>query len=151
MSQPRLSLVPSRAATRQLFLLSILAGVTACSSAALHPANDGGPGTGGVAGQFADAGPDSPIGAGGMGVGGSVTGAGGGGGFTPTPPPPLLTSVWQILNPPALQKADVLFMVDNSQSMLPLQSKLLTSFAAFANTLKALPGACPICMHALER
>ena len=34
-------------------------------------------------------------------------------------------------------------MVDNSQSMLPLQSALLTSFPAFANALKALPGGLP--------
>ncbi len=34
-------------------------------------------------------------------------------------------------------------MVDNSQSMLPLQSALLTGFPAFANVLKTLPGGLP--------
>jgi len=38
---------------------------------------------------------------------------------------------------------DVLFMVDNSRSMLPLQAKLNTQFVAFMQTLQALPGGQP--------
>ncbi len=141
MSRPRLLLVPSRAATRRLLLLSLLAGagVSACSSTGLHPV-DAGPGIGGAIGQVADAGPDSPTGAGGT---AGAPGAGGGGGFTPIPPARLLTSNWQILNQAAFHKVDILFMVDNSSSMLPLQSTMLTSFPAFANALKALPGGLP--------
>jgi hypothetical protein len=37
------------------------------------------------------------------------------------------------------RKLDILFMVDNSQSMLPLQAKLTTQFPVFMNVLKALP------------
>jgi hypothetical protein len=38
---------------------------------------------------------------------------------------------------------DVLFMVDNSRSMLPLQAKLNSQFVAFMQTLQALPGGQP--------
>ncbi|HET6283237.1 MAG TPA: hypothetical protein VFH73_19930 [Polyangia bacterium] len=38
---------------------------------------------------------------------------------------------------------DILFMVDNSQSMQPLQGKLATNFPAFMNVLKTLPGGLP--------
>src|SRR5882762_11188529 len=38
---------------------------------------------------------------------------------------------------------DILFMVDNSQSMRPLQGKLATNFPAFMNVLKTLPGGLP--------
>jgi len=37
------------------------------------------------------------------------------------------------------RKLDILFMVDNSQSMLPLQAKLLMQFPVFMNVLKMLP------------
>jgi hypothetical protein len=37
------------------------------------------------------------------------------------------------------RKLDILFMVDNSQSMLPLQAKLLAQFPVFMNVLKGLP------------
>ncbi len=37
------------------------------------------------------------------------------------------------------RKIDILFMVDNSQSMLPLQAKLLMQFPVFMDVLKALP------------
>jgi hypothetical protein len=38
---------------------------------------------------------------------------------------------------------DILFMVDDSSSMAPLQSKLTASFPTFMNVLKALPGGLP--------
>ena len=37
------------------------------------------------------------------------------------------------------RKIDLLFMIDNSQSMLPLQAKLLMQFPVFMNVLKMLP------------
>jgi hypothetical protein len=37
------------------------------------------------------------------------------------------------------RKMDILFMVDNSSSMLPLQAKLLAQFPVFMNVLKMLP------------
>lgn len=48
-----------------------------------------------------------------------------------------------MLNPAPLHKVDILFMVDNSASMLTLQTKALASFPAFASVLKALPGGLP--------
>jgi hypothetical protein len=46
---------------------------------------------------------------------------------------------------PELQprKVDILFMIDDSQSMLPLQQKLAASFPALIQTLKNLPGGLP--------
>jgi hypothetical protein len=38
---------------------------------------------------------------------------------------------------------DILFMIDDSLSMMPLQTKLLTNFPVFMNVLKALPGGLP--------
>jgi hypothetical protein len=38
---------------------------------------------------------------------------------------------------------DIVFMVDNSSSMLPLQGKLTTNFPVFMNILKGLPGGLP--------
>jgi hypothetical protein len=38
---------------------------------------------------------------------------------------------------------DILFMIDNSLSMQPLQSKLTTNFPVFINVLKGLPGGLP--------
>src|SRR5262245_40604547 len=38
---------------------------------------------------------------------------------------------------------DLLFMIDNSQSMAPLQNKLLANFPVFMNVLKALPNGLP--------
>ena len=83
-------------------------------------------GTGGVSGL------------GGMGMGGAAQG-----GFTGTIGPPVLSSIWQVLNPASLHKVDILFMIDNSLSMLTLQNKALASFPAFAGVLKALPGGLP--------
>ncbi|HET6146938.1 MAG TPA: hypothetical protein VFH68_05360 [Polyangia bacterium] len=37
------------------------------------------------------------------------------------------------------RKIDILFMIDNSQSMLPLQAKLLAQFPVFMDVLKKLP------------
>jgi len=151
-----LSLLPSRSATRRLFVVTLLAGAgsSACSSSALHPI-DGSAGSGGAAGHSVDAAPDLATGTGGLGMGGGPgmgggLGLGGGtagqtgaGGFTPVPPAPLLTSNWQILNQTPYQKVDILFMIDNSQSMLPLQAATLAGFPTFANALKALPGGLP--------
>jgi hypothetical protein len=41
------------------------------------------------------------------------------------------------------RKIDMLFMVDNSSSMAPLQTKLLANFPVFMNRLKMLPGGLP--------
>jgi hypothetical protein len=41
------------------------------------------------------------------------------------------------------RQIDILFMVDDSQSMLPLQNKLLTNFPVFMNVLEALPMGLP--------
>lgn len=41
------------------------------------------------------------------------------------------------------RKLDLLFMIDNSLSMSPLQAKLLTNFPAFVQVLKNLPGGLP--------
>jgi hypothetical protein len=41
------------------------------------------------------------------------------------------------------RKIDILFMVDNSQSMLPLQAKLLMNFPVFMDVLKMLPMGLP--------
>jgi hypothetical protein len=38
---------------------------------------------------------------------------------------------------------DVLFMIDNSGSMVPLQQQLITNFSAFINPLEQLPGGIP--------
>jgi hypothetical protein len=38
---------------------------------------------------------------------------------------------------------DIVFMVDNSSSMMPLQAKLTTNFPAFMDVLKGLPGGLP--------
>jgi hypothetical protein len=144
MPRPRLSPIPSRASTRRLFLISLLGGAVACSSSSLHPGDGGSPGTGGAAGQATDAGSDSPVGTGGNpDAGGTTGGPGGVGGFMPLPPAAPLTSTWQIVNPDPLHKVDILFMVDNSFAMIPLQSAMLASFPAFANVLKALPGGLP--------
>ncbi len=41
------------------------------------------------------------------------------------------------------RKLDILFMIDNSQSMAKLQNKLVTNFPVFMNVLKALPMGLP--------
>jgi hypothetical protein len=81
---------------------------------------------------------------GGSGAGGASTGAGGAstdGGHADAAADP--TDHWQILEPPLSRKVDILFMIDNSQSMQPLQDKLLTNFPVFMNILKALPMGLP--------
>src|SRR5580704_10582205 len=41
------------------------------------------------------------------------------------------------------RKIDLLFMVDNSSSMLTLQTKMAAQFPVFTNVLKGLPGGLP--------
>ena len=110
-------------------LLQVLAvGAAACSSAALPGADAGG--TGGAVGVG--------------GTDGGAPGVGGGAGRADASidAPPVMDG-WQVLAPPLSRKLDMLFMIDNSQSMLPLQSKLIASFPSFMNVLKALPGGLP--------
>jgi hypothetical protein len=54
---------------------------------------------------------------------------------TPNPVRVVNTTFQSTLN----RKIDLLFMVDNSASMTPLQTKLLTQFPVFMNVLKMLP------------
>jgi hypothetical protein len=71
-------------------------------------------------------------GAGGGGAGGNgIAGMGGNGGAHAT------VTVSAALNP----KIDILFMIDNSPSMLPLQTKFIAAIPAFMNVLKMVPGA----------
>jgi hypothetical protein len=75
---------------------------------------------------------------------GGALGTGGSGVIFSTDP----TDTWQtfaIANQGAFTgtKLDILFMVDNSQSMQPLQQKLLDNFPVFMNVLKALPYGLP--------
>jgi hypothetical protein len=44
---------------------------------------------------------------------------------------------------PAGRKVDVLFLIDNSSSMTPMQDRLITGFPAFIETLAALAGGLP--------
>jgi hypothetical protein len=53
------------------------------------------------------------------------------------------TDGWLVLSLVVSTKVDMLFMVDNSQSMLPMQAKLLANFPAFMDVLKALPSGLP--------
>ncbi len=104
----------------------------------------GGLGTGGSAGAMGSGGAMDAGGTGGVsGLGGMGMGGAAQGGFTGTIGPPVLSSIWQVLNPAPLHKVDILFMIDNSLSMLTLQNKALASFPAFAGVLKALPGGLP--------
>src|SRR6185295_5275044 len=41
------------------------------------------------------------------------------------------------------REIDILFMIDDSPSMLPLQAKLLANFPVFMNVLKGLPMGLP--------
>src|SRR5882724_6862282 len=101
-----------------LLLVAVAAaGTGGCGS---RPTSLGG--TGGI-----DAGGDRAAGgaggtAGAAGAGGRIGSAGmtGAGGALPT-------DSWQVLEEPISRKVDILFMIDNSQSMLPLQTKLLAS------------------------
>ncbi len=58
-----------------------------------------------------------------------------------------LTASWptfaQGIDKGADAKLDILFMVDNSNSMAPLQRKFAASFAAFTGVIEALPGGTP--------
>jgi hypothetical protein len=63
-------------------------------------------------------------------------GTGGDGGNVST------TRTWD-LPATANRDVDILMMIDNSRSMLPLQQKLLASFPVFTQTLASLPGGVP--------
>jgi hypothetical protein len=89
--------------------------VGACNGAIQHDSGDGGAGHGGAAGAAA-------------GTAGGGAGAGG--------QPGTLGYVFQ---QSVNRDVDILFMVDNSSSMKPLQDKLTASFSAFTDVLKALP------------
>jgi hypothetical protein len=52
-------------------------------------------------------------------------------------------ATWQIFPRLGAPKVDVLFMVDNSQSMTPLQGKLTAGFSKFIEALNALPDGPP--------
>jgi hypothetical protein len=54
-----------------------------------------------------------------------------------------LTADWPAFNLGAQGPIDILFMVDNSLSMKPLQKKLVDGFSAFMTSLEALPGGTP--------
>jgi hypothetical protein len=54
-----------------------------------------------------------------------------------------LTANWPAFAQSSDVKADILFMVDDSSSMAPLQQKLIASFQAFADVLAGLPGGVP--------
>ena len=59
----------------------------------------------------------------------------------PTPAP---ERVFQDLFQQAINRdIDIVFMVDNSSSMKPLQAKLTANFPTFMNVLKGLPGGLP--------
>ncbi|HVZ71529.1 MAG TPA: hypothetical protein VHJ20_04065 [Polyangia bacterium] len=90
--------------------------------------NGGGPirgGTGGSGGTTSAGG-----GSGGNGGSGELTGAGGA-----ATPGRSTQDVTATIN----RDVDVLFMVDNSASMSPLQAKLIASFPTFVDALKSLP------------
>lgn len=60
------------------------------------------------------------------------------------PPTPNPTRTFNNVYQEAVNRdIDILFMIDTSQSMTPLQTKLATNFPAFMNVLKALPGGLP--------
>jgi len=106
----------------------VLGGGLACSSRALS-GNDGGPG-GGVDGQR-DLGGAEPLP---QSADGGVPSADAG----PTAPGRVV-----VASPVAVRDFDILFMVDNSRSMLPLQQKLITNFPVFMQTLQMLPMGLP--------
>jgi hypothetical protein len=58
---------------------------------------------------------------------------------TPAPEQIFQDSFQQSIN----RDIDIVFMVDNSKSMMPLQTKLTTNFPTFMNVLKGLPGGLP--------
>jgi hypothetical protein len=103
--------------------LSVLAG---CGGKGLS--TDGG-GTGGKGGGNADGG----------GTGGTVVGR-----FLVTCPPGSGVCTEQgAFSTSTSRDVDILFMVDNSLGMEPLQAKLTQSFATFTQTLEALPAGLP--------
>jgi hypothetical protein len=134
---------------RSVALFGVLVAVNACGSSPIHMPGGGGAGSGGSGGSAGSAGSAGSGGSGHAGAGGggasvdagadSGAGVGGGGGLAGAGGSAPPVAQWNQLVPPGRQKIDILFMIDNSQSMLPLQSKLLASFPVFANILKTLP------------
>jgi hypothetical protein len=70
------------------------------------------------------------------GTGGGNGGTGGAGGNVST------TRTWDV-GETVNRDVDILMMIDNSRSMLPLQNKLLTNFPVFTQTLESLPDGLP--------
>jgi hypothetical protein len=97
-------------------MVGLCVSTLACTDRELHAVNVDGGGPGGTPGGFG----------GGLGVGGKRD-----------------TGGWQTLPSLGSQKVDILFMVDNSSSMAPLQAKLNAGFPAFINALRALPAGPP--------
>jgi hypothetical protein len=54
-----------------------------------------------------------------------------------------LTASWAAFNQGPATKVDILFMVDNSLSMAPIQQQLAAGFEAFGQVLDGLPGGTP--------
>jgi hypothetical protein len=54
-----------------------------------------------------------------------------------------LTSDWPAFAQSPTSKVDILFMVDDSSSMTPIQAQLATGFSQFMTALEALPGGTP--------
>jgi hypothetical protein len=104
-----------------------------CHSSPLS-GGDGGAGTGGASAASGGGGASASAGSGGASAGGAGASGGSGAGGT-TGPSPLVQEIDWNLN----RDVDLVFMVDNSFSMKPLQNKLTANFPAFMNVLKALP------------
>jgi hypothetical protein len=102
-------------------------------------APDGGAGTSGGGGVGADA--AAGTGAGGA---GGAAGAGGAGGTVGAGGTAGATQILSFTFSQGLDRnVDVVFMVDDSTSMVPLQNKLTAAFPSYIAALKALPGGLP--------
>ena len=118
------------------------AGASGTAGATGGAGANGGAGASGAAGVTADGGAgvngstgtDAAAGAGAAGTGTAGSGVAGAGGAGQT-----VFTFAQGLN----RSVDVVFMVDDSFSMSPLQSKLTAAFPAYIQALKALPGGLP--------
>jgi hypothetical protein len=106
---------------------------TACSSSSLLP-SDGGAGRTGGDGGGATGSDDAAAG----GANAGTTGLGGAAG-TPTGGAAGEPSSVQEIDWSGTKDLDLLFMIDNSFSMQPLQNKLTASFPEFMSVLKGLP------------
>ncbi len=120
---------------RMVYLILGFAFVAGCHSSPLSH-GDASAGTGGASAGSGGAtagsgGANAGSGGAGAGSGGASASAGSGG----TGPAPSVQEIhWY-----GARDVDLLFMVDNSASMTPLQNKLRANFPAFMNVLKALP------------